>query len=283
MKKIILLSGLSGAGKSSFSNILEDLGFTCIDNYPISLIDNLISFLKENQNPIYDKIVITANLKDFADYYKRLKELNIKIEAILLYASKEILLNRYKFTRRIHPLIISNVSSSLEMAINLEYKQFDLLVEDGINSIDTSNLSVNNLKKIAAAYNEDERNLRISFSSFGFKYGIQKDADFVFDVRILDNPFYLKELKDKSGNDKEVYDYVIDKDNAKAYIKQIISLLDHIFKEYKTSKMHLNIAFACTGGKHRSVSMANYFYNHYKDKYECYIYHRDYLKGVKHD
>lgn len=277
-KQVILISGVSGAGKSTVSNMLEDMGYHCIDQFPSDLIENLGSYILKNKNPRFNKLVLTTNLLDFDKMYRYLSALAVNLTVILLDANSEVLLNRYKFTRRIHPFLLSNMADSLEMAIHIEKKMLDAVYEDAMIKLDTTSISSKKLRlKLEELLSIDDKTLfKISFQSFGFKYGVAKDADLVFDVRFLDNPFYDDNLKNYTGLDNRVYDYVMNKDNAKEFVGYLDNFLDYLFKQYeKEGKRHVTIAIGCTGGKHRSVSVTRYLYNRYSNIYPSFINHRD--------
>ena len=276
-KKVILISGLSGAGKNSVSNILEDLGYLCIDQFPSKLIKPLLDLIENDESAKYERVGITVPLMDLEDYFDVLDNLHIDSKLILLDADQRVLLNRYKFTRRIHPLLVGNVADTLEEAIGIE-KEVIAKYEEKFEVIDTTNLGQSELRQIVESMisAESRDKFTISFESFGFKNGIASDADLVFDVRFLDNPFYFEELKHKTGNDKEVYDFVMSKERTKEYLNYLLSYLDYSFKMYtREGKRHLTVAVGCTGGQHRSASLVNYLYDHYKEQYNCLKKHRD--------
>ena len=276
-KKVILISGLSGAGKTSVSNILEDLGYLCIDQFPSKLIKPLLDLIDNDERAKYERVGITVPLMDLEDYFDVLDNLHIDSKLILLDADQRVLLNRYKFTRRIHPLLVGNVADTLEEAIGIE-KEVIAKYEEKFEVIDTTNLGQSELRQIVESMisAESRDKFTISFESFGFKNGIASDADLVFDVRFLDNPFYFEELKHKTGNDKEVYDFVMSKERTKEYLNYLLSYLDYSFKMYtREGKRHLTVAVGCTGGQHRSASLVNYLYDHYKEQYNCLKKHRD--------
>ena len=276
-KKVILISGLSGAGKTSVSNILEDLGYLCIDQFPSKLIKPLLDLIENDESAKYERVGITVPLMDLVDYFDVLDNLHIDSKLILLDADQRVLLNRYKFTRRIHPLLVGNVADTLEEAIGIE-KEVIAQYEEKFEVIDTTNLGQSELRQIVESMisAESRDKFTISFESFGFKNGIASDADLVFDVRFLDNPFYFEELKHKTGNDKEVYDFVMSKERTKEYLNYLLSYLDYSFKMYtREGKRHLTVAVGCTGGQHRSASLVNYLYDHYKEQYNCLKKHRD--------
>ena len=276
-KKVILISGLSGAGKTSVSNILEDLGYLCIDQFPSKLIKPILDLIENDESAKYERVGITVPLMDLEDYFDVLDNLHIDSKLILLDADQRVLLNRYKFTRRIHPLLVGNVADTLEEAIGIE-KEVIAKYEEKFEVIDTTNLGQSELRQIVESMisAESRDKFTISFESFGFKNGIASDADLVFDVRFLDNPFYFEELKNKTGNDKEVYDFVMSKERTKEYLNYLLSYLDYSFKMYtREGKRHLTVAVGCTGGQHRSASLVNYLYDHYKEQYNCLKKHRD--------
>ena len=277
MKRLVLISGISGAGKSTASNMLEDMGFTCIDQYPAELLPDLLELIKTDESFRYDKVALTIVISDLERFYNLLSNSEYKPDLILLDANKDIIINRYKFTRRVHPLVLSNTASTLDEAFEIEKSILKKFKKDVI-VIDTTTLSTKNLKAILdkRLNFDDFENLAITFESFGFKNGVPDDADMVLDVRVLDNPFYVAELKDLTGNDAPVRDFVLNSKLTKRYLKKTVDLLDLMFKSYDNEeKRHLTICVGCTGGQHRSVTIANYLYEHYKEKYLCYIAHRE--------
>lgn len=278
MKELILISGISGAGKTTVSNTLEDNGYTCIDQYPVELLNDLIELIKNNDSIKYNKVALTIGLSDLENFSNLLSNSDLDIKLLLIDANKETIINRYKFTRRIHPLVLSNTVATIEEAVDYEKNILAKFKKRNVRIIDTTNLSLKSLKeKIEKVLiNKVVNNLAISFESFGYKNGVPDDADVVFDVRMLDNPFYVDKLKNKTGNDKEVKQYVLKSKTSQRYLKKIIPYLDFMFKEYdKEEKRHITVCIGCTGGQHRSVTITNYLYAYYKDKYLCYLKHRD--------
>ena len=278
MKKLVLISGISGAGKTTASNIIEDMGYTCIDQYPVELLPDLIELISTSDSIKYDKVALTIGLSDLDKFSNLLSNTEFDSTLILIDASTDSIINRYKFTRRVHPLVNSNVASTIQEAIEIEKNILKKYKRKNVHIIDTTNLTVKQHKaKIdkILKYNDYE-NLAITFESFGYKNGLPDDADVILDVRMLDNPFYVAKLKNKTGNDKPVRDYVLNSKLTQRYIKKTIAYLDFMFREYdKEEKRHLTICIGCTGGQHRSVTLANYLYNYYKDRYMCYITHRE--------
>lgn len=278
MKKLVLISGISGAGKSTASNILEDMGYTCIDQYPVELFPDLIELLKTSNSIKYDKVALTIGLMDLENFYNLLENSDFDVKLIILDASKETIINRYKFTRRVHPLVISNTAATLEEAVEIEKNVINKYKKKNVYIIDTSTLSVKQHKEKLDKILQYEQfnNLAITFESFGFKNGLPDDADVILDVRMLENPFYVEKLRNKTGNDKPVRDYVLNSKLTQRYIKKAIAYLDFMFKAYnKEEKRHLTICVGCTGGQHRSVTIANYLYDYYKNTYMCYIKHKE--------
>lgn len=278
MKELILISGISGAGKTTASNALEDMGYTCIDQYPVELLPDLIELIKNSDSIKYNKVALTISLSDLDNFSNLLDNSDIDVKLVLIDANKETIINRYKFTRRVHPLVLSNVASTIEEAVEIEKNIISKYKKKNARLIDTSNLTAKqHVEKLNSVLKKDTiANLAITFESFGYKNGVPDDADMVIDVRMLDNPFYVEKLKKKTGNDKEVKNYVLKSKLTQRYLKKLLPLLDFNFKEYgKEEKRHLTVCVGCTGGQHRSVTIANYLYANYKDKYMCYIRHRD--------
>ena len=278
MKKIVIISGISGAGKSTAANILEDMGYLCIDSYPVELLDNLVELIVNDDSVKYQKVALTIPLSDLDKYGTFFENSNIESTLILLDASLETIVKRYKFSRRIHPLLISNMANSLEEAVEIEKQWLEKYKRANAHVLDTTNLSFREHKETLdriLAY-DDYNNLAVSFVSFGYKYGLPSDADLIFDVRILDNPFWVEELKELTGNDEAVYNYVLNGHHAKEYLEKLISYIDFTLNAYdKEEKRHLSIYIGCTGGKHRSVTITNYLYDYYKENYLCYKRHRE--------
>ncbi len=223
-------------------------------------------------------MALSISLNDLQQYASILSNGNFKVTLILIDADKDVLINRYKFTRRIHPLLVNNVADTLSEAIDIEKSILEKYRKLGV-VIDTTKISsVQFRKQIDKALNDlDDKNLSLSFESFGFKNGVPEDCDNIFDVRFLDNPFYDPDLKTKTGNDKEVKDFVLSKPLTKEYIKKLIDYVDFMVKSYEQNeeKRHLTICVGCTGGQHRSVVITNYLYDYYKKKYVCHLKHRE--------
>ncbi len=275
MKQILLISGLSGAGKTSVTNTLEDLGYRCIDQFPSALIPNLIELIQNDS--AYEYVAISVGIMDLEHYFALLDNIEFNSRLILLDCDFKVLLNRYKFSRRIHPLLVSNVADTLEEAISLEKEKLAKYI-DRFEVIDTTNMSTKALAKRILEYIslDKKAKLTLSFESFGFKNGVAQDADMIFDVRFLPNPYYIDELRNLTGNDEAVYNYVMSDEKTKAYLKELVAYLDFVFKAYEgEEKRHLTIAIGCTGGQHRSASIVNYLYDYYCERFNCLKGHRD--------
>ena len=279
MKRLVILSGVSGAGKTTASNILEDMGYKCIDQYPVELLEELIKLIEKDDSSKYQNVVLTIPISDLEKYDSLLSNAEIKPTLILMDAEKDEVINRYKFTRRIHPLLVSNVADTLSEAIEIEKSLVKKFNVKGVHVINTTNLThKQHREKLDKILNTDEgeKNLALSFVSFGYKNGIPEDGDCVFDVRFLDNPFYDPKLKKKTGKDKAVKEFVLNSKTTQSYLKKVISYINFMLKSYTSEeKRHLTICIGCTGGQHRSVTIANYLYDYYRDEYTCYIKHRE--------
>ena len=263
--EIVIITGLSGAGKTNAIVSLEDLGYYCVDNMPVALINNFIELSADKGNLI-DKAAFVVDVRgtdfseDLREGFVALTERNLDYKIIFLEAENEILLNRFSETRRRHPL--SSASVSIENIEDERNKMNDVReLADYI--IDTSNMKTAELKselvKILTSQWQEETFV-INIMSFGFKHGAPISADMVLDMRFIPNPFYVPELKPLTGNDKDVQDYVMKNIEAQMFKKNLAKLINEIIPCYmREGKYHINLAFGCTGGQHRSVTMANEF------------------------
>lgn len=277
-KRVVLISGMSGAGKSSVTRILEDMGYHCIDNFPVQLLSLFVDMVENSTDPRYSYIALSTSANDFFEFLRVLNGEDLKVEVLFLEASDATLLHRYKSTRRTHPLLLSNQANTLEEAISVERGIFQKYHNDRLLSIDTTFISEKELKqKIEQLFAKSHvPTFSISFISFGYKNGVPLDADMMIDVRFLPNPFWDIKLRPYSGNDACVYNYVMEKPETKEFLEKFIPFLDYSFEQYvKEGKNHFTVAIGCTGGQHRSVSIANYLYQHYKGKFTSYLEHRD--------
>lgn len=275
--EVIIISGLSGSGKSIALNALEDNDFYCIDNLPVTLLSNISQHLNhEHQDKVAISVDIRSiNIEKLPHVIKEIESLSIKTKLIYLESSTESIVRRFGETRRRHPLV--NEKLSLSEAIEKERSMLAPLAEIGYK-IDTSNMSVNSLKK---ALNEliqlKEDNLALQFSSFGYKFGIPLDADFIFDVRCLPNPYYESDLKDLTGIDKPVADFFQNYKEVDKMYKDINYFVSEWLTAFKNDQRHsLHVAIGCTGGKHRSVYITNKLFTHFSNpKSQVIIRHRD--------
>lgn len=281
--RFVIVTGLSGAGKTQAIRNLEDLGFFCVDNMPPTLIPKFAEACYQTEGRI-DKIALVIDIrggKFFDDLFvslKYLKEQGYKYEILFLDANDETLIKRFKESRRKHPLA---PDGRVLNGIDMERNRLREVKDRADNIIDTTKLSSRELRdKINSIYGEEgqlETQLMITVLSFGFKYGIPVDSDLVFDVRFLPNPFYIPELKQFSGNDKPVRDYVFDFDETKEFVNKLEDMVEFLIPHYlKEGKRQLIISIGCTGGRHRSVSIANEIYERLKQNgHKINIDHRD--------
>ena len=280
-RRIFIITGLSGAGKSQALKIFGDFGFYCVDNLPLALFKNFISYLSKTG---HEDVALGIDmregnrLKDLPDVIKATKSYDIKV--IFLDASDECLISRFSETKHRHP-----IHKKLAAAIAHERKALGGIHSMADKVIDTSDLKLGELKEKLSELLGSTRSgdMQISVASFGFKNGIPLDADLVYDVRFLPNPFYIDELKVKTGNDKEVYDYVMSFEDAGSFLEKLEDMLEFLVPNYvKEGKYRLVIGIGCTGGKHRSVTLANALYDKMKNKgnYGLTLVHRD-INGVK--
>lgn len=278
-QNIVLVTGMSGAGKSTAMSILEDMGYHCIDQFPVQLVSSLGKIIKNDPDPRYQNIALATSALDYPTFLTYFENINVNVRVVFLDASNEKLLQRYKFTRRHHPFLIFKMANTLEDAIEAERELFNGLQERGaILHIDTTKLSQHELKdKIEEQLKLGEKpSFSISFVSFGYKHGIPMDSDLLFDVRFLPNPYYIDELKTLTGDDAPVYDYVMSFEETQECLRHLQTFLDYAFIQYqKEGKNHLTVSIGCTGGQHRSVSITNWLYDHYSKEYTCYKAHRD--------
>ncbi len=262
MQKLLLVTGLSGAGKSLVMRALEDINYYCIDNLPADMLCELIQ-AKELNERYADRLAITVDTRSGEDFQGVLNALKHKtddldIKILFLDADDGVLSRRYKETRRCHPLTIRH-NLSIDEAINRERLLLANLYEIADYIIDTGLLSTSTLKQqiVVIFSNSMQGTMPISIISFGFKYGVPRDADLMFDVRCLPNPFYIVNLKEKTGLDNEVFDYVFSFNEAGELFEKISELISYSIPLYlKEGKSRLTVAIGCTGGKHRSVSFA---------------------------
>ena len=285
--RIVIVTGMSGAGKSSVLKMLEDVGYFCVDNIQIALIPKFICLSADKHVETF-KVALGVDIRsghalDGLDkILDEITEDGYDFEILYLDARTDVLVKRYKETRRNHPLSRQGRVNNL---IETERQMLNFLKERADYIIDTSTLLVRELKtEIDKIFvnNQEFKNFYITVVSFGFKYGIPSDADLVFDVRFLQNPFYIAELKPLTGNDKEVYDYVMNSSGAEEFMERLTGMIKFLIPRYREEgKNQLVIGIGCTGGKHRSVTIANALYNALNNlDYGLKVEHRDIQKDV---
>lgn len=285
--RFVIVTGMSGAGKSTTLNTLEDIGYFCVDNLPIQLIMRFAQIAYGNDNDI-NNVAIGVDirsgvyLEQLSECLAALKESEYHYEILFLDSNDDVLIKRYKETRRNHPLARNG---RVEDGIRIERRRIAFLRKEADYIIDTTSLLTRELKaeldKIFIE-NMEYNNFILSVVSFGFKYGIPRDADLVFDVRFLPNPYYNLELRPLTGNDEAVQDFVMQFDEAKEFMNKIVDLLEFLIPNYiKEGKNGLVIGIGCTGGKHRSVTLANGIYKELQAlPYSQTIVHRDIEKDT---
>jgi len=283
MSHIVILSGLSGSGKSTAVKALEDIGYFCVDNLPPSLLPKFIELCSSSPEQISKAaLVIDARegifFEDSLNLIKQLRERENKFEILFLDSSNETIVKRYKETRRKHPL--SRDGTLLE-GIEKERGMLSELREIADNSIDTSSLNVHQLRDIIQQRygNSSDETISVGLMSFGTKYGYPYDADIVIDVRFLENPNFVEHLKEMNGLDHKVIDFVINQADCGMFIDKLVDLFQFLIPRYEhEGKSYLTIALGCTGGKHRSVVLVNEISKKLK-KYSPSVRHRDILKN----
>lgn len=277
-RKVILVSGMSGAGKSTATRFLEDMGYHIIENFPVQIVSLLDDMIENSTDARYNYIALSTDAMDFPAFLRTLKGQNFSVQVLFLDAADDVLLHRYKSTRRMHPLLLSNTCNTLEEAISVERQMFAENINNSFITIDTSFLTEKEFRRKLESYfsRNSVPTFSISFISFGYKYGVPLDADLMIDVRFLPNPFWVPRLRPYNGNDPEVYHYVIDKPETEEFLKRLLAFTDYAFQQYaKEGKNHFTVAIGCTGGQHRSVAITNYLYEHYAHQYNCYKSHRE--------
>lgn len=282
--RLVIVTGMSGAGKSTALKMLEDVGYFCVDNLPVPLIPKMAELWQASGTEV-SKAALGVDIRSgqsFRELQKVLDDLDrmgLRYEILYLESEDHVLIKRYKETRRFHPL--SGSAGRIDDGIQEERRRLAFLKEKADYIIDTSHMLTRELKtelnKIFVE-NKEYKNLYISVMSFGFKYGIPSDADLVFDVRFLPNPYYIEELRPKTGNDPEVQEYVMGNPTAKEFLHKLVDMIEFLIPNYvREGKTQLVIAVGCTGGKHRSVTLANALFRelNQQENYGVRIEHRD--------
>lgn len=281
--RFVVVTGMSGGGKSTVLKMLEDAGFYCVDNLPISLVEKFVELVSLPNSEV-SKVALGLDVRSdqsFEDATRVLAQLKNKgyaFEILFIEADERVLIKRYKESRRIHPLAMDG---RVEDGVRRERQVLENVRKSADYVIDTTHLLTRELKEELDRIfveNEEYNSLMVTVMSFGFKHGIPVDADLVFDVRFLPNPFYIEQLKEKNGNDREVQEYVLSFDEAGAFLDKLVDMIQFLIPNYvKEGKYSLMVAIGCTGGKHRSVTLAGELYKRMKDKgtYGIKLYHRD--------
>lgn len=288
--KLVIVTGMSGAGKTVALKMMEDMGYYCVDNLPIPLIEKFAELALGNNQGLSNQVALGIDIRSGQELplldkiLERWRTDGIPFEILFLDASDEVLLKRYKETRRNHPLA---GAGRIDEGIKKERECLAFLKEQANVILDTSMLLTKELRQeLEKIYMEDGTydNLFVTVMSFGFKYGIPADADLVFDVRFLPNPYYVENLRPKTGEEKEIQDYVKQGGTADIFLGKLYDMLDFLIPNYVLEgKNQLVIGIGCTGGKHRSVTIANAVYEHLKQQkgLGVKLYHRDIEKDNK--
>jgi UPF0042 nucleotide-binding protein len=267
--KIIIVTGMSGSGKSTALRALEDVGFFCVDNLPVVLLPKLLEIQTDAASEI-SKVALVMDLREryflekYAEIFAKLKEEGHRIEILFLDASDDSLLRRFRETRRAHPLC---ERGTVMEGIALEREKLSALRAMADKIVDTSSFNVHQLKDVIQRHfmtSTTEKRLVINLMSFGFRYGLPPEADIVLDVRFLPNPYFIEELKHLNGEDEKIQEYVMGWEESQTFLRKMLDMMEFLIPLYeKEGKSNLNVALGCTGGKHRSVVMttrlARYF------------------------
>ena len=286
--EFVIISGMSGAGKTSALHIMEDIGYYCVDNIPTSLLQTLYKLCKDSSDKAMKRVAVVVDVRGNGDYevmYDDLENFKKNNEGVsILYIDTKVdsLIVRYKETRRRHPLTERLKDGSVAAAVKEEQRLLVPVKTLADYSIDTTFMSIKQLReRIISMFLENSSNsIMITFMSFGFKYGIPLESDLIIDVRCLPNPFYIAELKEHTGLEKCIQDYVLDSEETQEFVKRLIDWLDYSLPLYlKEGKSELVVGIGCTGGKHRSVTIAELLDNYFMEKgYKCIVQHRDVKK-----
>lgn len=286
--EFVIISGMSGAGKTSALHIMEDIGYYCVDNIPTSLLQTLYKLCKDSSDKAMKRVAVVVDVRGNGDYevmyddLENFKKNNEGVSILYIDAKVDSLIVRYKETRRRHPLTERLKDGSVAAAVKEEQRLLVPVKTLADYSIDTTFMSIKQLReRIISMFLENSSNsIMITFMSFGFKYGIPLESDLIIDVRCLPNPFYIAELKEHTGLEKCIQDYVLDSEETQEFVKRLIDWLDYSLPLYlKEGKSELVVGIGCTGGKHRSVTIAELLDNYFMEKgYKCIIQHRDVKK-----
>lgn len=286
--EFVIISGMSGAGKTSALHIMEDIGYYCVDNIPTSLLQTLYKLCKDSSDKAMKRVAVVVDVRGNGDYevmyddLENFKKNNEGVSILYIDAKVDSLIVRYKETRRRHPLTERLKDGSVAAAVKEEQRLLVPVKTLADYSIDTTFMSIKQLREriISMFLENSSKGIMITFMSFGFKYGIPLESDLIIDVRCLPNPFYIAELKEHTGLEKCIQDYVLDSEETQEFVKRLIDWLDYSLPLYlKEGKSELVVGIGCTGGKHRSVTIAELLDNYFMEKgYKCIVQHRDVKK-----
>ncbi|WP_010631921.1 RNase adapter RapZ [Sporolactobacillus vineae] len=283
--QVVIITGMSGAGKTVATRIFEDMGYFCIDNLPPTLMPKFMDLIEGSDSEKLNKLALVMDLRGGEFFDSLLKSLNvfsksekIKPKILFLDANDQTLVRRYKETRRSHPL--SPKGRPVE-GIRLERRKLEEVKGLAQYYIDTSALSSRQLRdQIISDFGKESETFRVNLLSFGFKYGLPMDADLVFDVRFLPNPYYVKHMRDRTGLDADISEYVLKWTETQQFLKKLTDLLQFMLPQYKREgKGQIVIAIGCTGGKHRSVALAEWLGKKFSADYPTSVSHRDIERG----
>lgn len=285
--RLLIISGLSGAGKTVALHMLEDLGYYCMDNMPLGLLDAFVAETGKHPNPHYEWVAVGVDARSLPDdlrgmpeLVRRLRESGVRSEIVFLRADEEVLFKRYSETRRKHPL--SDNDLSLKEAIEREMDVLAPVAEQADLVIDTSRTSLHELRDLIRrrVHREDTDTLSILIQSFGFKHGVPADADFVFDLRCLPNPHWEPELRSHSGREQVVAQYLEGFESVRRMLRDIRGFLETWIPQFEASnRSYITIAFGCTGGQHRSVYFAEQLAAHFRERHEHIVVRHNELAG----
>ncbi len=283
--EFVIITGMSGAGKTSALHVLEDIGYYAVDNIPASLLSTLYSLCKSSNDESMKRVAVVVDVRGTDNYnmmneqIENFKTDHDEVKILYIDARTETIIIRYKETRRKHPLAERLKDGSVADAVDFEKALLVPVKKLADYMIDTTNMSNRQLRErvLLMFMDNTSLSLTLTFMSFGFKYGIPLEADLIIDVRCLPNPFYIPELKNLTGLDHEVRDYVLNSFDTREFIRHTLNLLDFSVPLYlKEGKSELVVGIGCTGGKHRSITIARQLEEHFrKQGYRCVIQHRD--------
>ena len=283
--EFVIISGMSGAGKTTALHVLEDIGYYCVDNIPSSLLTTLYDLCRSSSDDSMKRVAVVVdvrgneNYKQMSEQIEDFKNTHADVKLLFFDAKTDVLIVRFKETRRKHPLAERLKDGSVADAVDMEKALLETVKRHADYHIDTTYLSSKELReRVMSLFRVGTtEGLTLTFMSFGFKYGLPLEADMVLDVRCLPNPFYIPELKPLTGNDQAVRDYVLSSPDTQGLLQYALKLLDFTVPLYrKEGKSELVVGVGCTGGKHRSVTIALQFEEHFRELgYRCAISHRD--------